>query len=178
MTFMERAARVKLMLVDVDGVLTDGRIYFVPTATGEWDETKGFSSLDGIAFQWFHQTGIQMGLISGRKSMATKLRSETGHFRYCYMGNHEKIATLEEILKDCGFAKDEVAYMGDDLTDVVCFNRVGFSIAVANARPEVKRSAHYVTEARGGDGAFREAAELVLKAQGKWDGILRKYEVR
>jgi 3-deoxy-D-manno-octulosonate 8-phosphate phosphatase (KDO 8-P phosphatase) len=178
MTVTERAARVKLMLVDIDGVLTDGRIYFVPTASGEWDETKGFNALDGIAFQWFHQLGIQMGLISGRKSTATRLRAETGHFRYCYMGNHEKIATLEEILAACGFAREEVAYMGDDLTDIVCFHRVGFAIAVANARPEVKAESHYVTQTRGGDGAFREAAELILKAQGKWDGILKKYEVQ
>jgi 3-deoxy-D-manno-octulosonate 8-phosphate phosphatase (KDO 8-P phosphatase) len=94
------------------------------------------------------------------------------------MGNHEKIATLEEILADCGFAREEVAYMGDDLTDIVCFHRVGFAIAVANARPEVKAESHYVTQTRGGDGAFREAAELILKAQGKWDGILKKYEVQ
>lgn len=174
---MERARRLELMLVDIDGVLTDGRIYFVPTATGEWDETKGFSALDGIALQWFHWYGITMGLISGRKSVATEMRAKSGHFKYCYMGNHEKIATLEEIIADAKVPRENIGYMGDDLTDIVCFHRVGFAVAVANARPEVKREAHYVTEARGGDGAFREVAELVLQAKGKWGEILKKYEV-
>ena len=174
---MERARRLELMLVDIDGVLTDGRIYFVPTATGEWDETKGFSALDGIALQWFHWYGITMGLISGRKSVATEMRAKSGHFKYCYMGNHEKIATLEEIIADAKVPRENIGYMGDDLTDIVCFHRVGFAVAVANARPEVKREAHYVTEARGGDGAFREVAELVLQAKGKWGEILKKFEV-
>lgn len=173
----DRCRRLELMLVDIDGVLTDGKIYFVPTASGEWDETKGFSALDGIALHWFHAHGITMGLISGRKSRATELRAQSGHFKYCYMGNHEKIATLEEIIADSKTPRENIGYMGDDLTDIVCFHRVGFGIAVANARPEVKREAHYVTEARGGEGAFREVAEMVLKAKGKWEEILRKYEV-
>jgi len=176
-TVMERAKRVELMLVDVDGVLTDGKIYFVPTESGEWDETKGFNCLDGIALQWFHMHGISMGLISGRKSTATEMRAKSGHFKYCYMGNHEKIATLEEIIADAKVPRENIAYMGDDLTDIVCFHRVGFAIAVANARQEVKHEAHYVTEARGGDGAFREVAEMVLQAKGKWTEILKKYEI-
>jgi 3-deoxy-D-manno-octulosonate 8-phosphate phosphatase (KDO 8-P phosphatase) len=177
LTVESRASRIKLVLVDVDGVLTDGKIWFVPTASGEWDETKGFSALDGIAMQWFHKNGIQMGCISGRKSTATDMRARSGHFRYCYTGNHEKTALIEEIVKDSGFSQEEIAYMGDDVTDVVCFNRVGFAIAVANAMPEVKKCAHYVTSARGGDGAFREVAELILRAQGKWSAILEKYEI-
>ena len=107
MTVMERAKRVELMLVDIDGVLTDGKIYFVPTASGEWDETKGFSALDGIALQWFHMHGITMGLISGRKSTATEMRAKSGHFKYCYMGNHEKIATLEEIIADAKIPRED-----------------------------------------------------------------------
>ncbi len=97
---------------------------------------------------------------------------------YIYQGHLEKIPILEEILQRSGFEASQVAYVGDDLTDVVVMNRVGLSIATANARPEVKRSAMHVTESPGGRGAVREVAELLLKAQGHWDDLLRKYEIR
>ena len=177
MTIDERLKRVKLLLMDVDGVLTDSRIWFVPTASGVWDETKGFHSQDGIAMQWLHQQGIWTGMISGRKSTATQMRAETGHCKYIYLGDHEKIAAMEEIVADSGLARDEIAFMGDDLTDVVCFRRCGLAIAVANAALEVKACADYTTQVPGGQGALREVTEMILKAQGKWDGILRKYEI-
>jgi 3-deoxy-D-manno-octulosonate 8-phosphate phosphatase (KDO 8-P phosphatase) len=172
-----RAARVRLLLMDVDGVLTDGRIFNVPAPDGQIFETKGFDSQDGIALQWLNWKGIQAGLISGRISRAVEERARQCHFAYIYQGHIEKIPILEEILAKSGLAGDQVAYVGDDLTDVVVMRRVGLAIATANARPEVKRIAHFVTGTPGGSGAVREAAELILRAQGYWPEILRKYEL-
>ena len=170
------AAKIRLLLMDVDGVMTDGKLYNVPGPDGKMAETKGFDSQDGIALQWCAKLGIAAGLISGRVSPATVERATQCKFKYIYQGHTEKIPILEEILADAKASKDEVAYIGDDLTDVVVMRRVGFAIATANARPEVKAIAHYVTEARGGSGAVRETIEIILKAQGKWSGILRHYE--
>jgi 3-deoxy-D-manno-octulosonate 8-phosphate phosphatase (KDO 8-P phosphatase) len=174
---VERASRIRLLLMDVDGVLTDGTYFHVPGPQGEWVETKAFNTQDGIALKWLHEAGIAAGLISGRKSRAVELRAEQGKFKYVYQGNTEKIPMLEEILADAGLRRDEVGYIGDDFTDVVIMHRVGFAVAVGNARPEVKREAHFVTSAAGGDGAVREAIEVILKAQGLWDGVLKHYEI-
>lgn len=172
-----RAARVKLLLMDVDGVLTNGRLYNVPGPDGQMVETKGFDSQDGIALQWLSWNGIRTGVISGRQSPATAERARQVKMTYVYQGHIEKIPILEEILADAKVTPDEVAYIGDDFTDTVIMHRVGFAIAVANARPEVKGEAHYVTAASGGEGAVREVIELILKARGLWDGILKKYEI-
>jgi 3-deoxy-D-manno-octulosonate 8-phosphate phosphatase (KDO 8-P phosphatase) len=163
--------------MDVDGVLTDGKLYNVPDAQGNMVETKGFDTQDGIALQWLSWKGVQSGVISGRLSPATVERARQCNMTYVYQGHIEKIPILEEILTKSGVAPEEVAYIGDDLTDVVIMRRVGLSIAPANARPEVKKSAMHVTDARGGYGAVREVVELILKAQGHWDELLRKYEV-
>jgi 3-deoxy-D-manno-octulosonate 8-phosphate phosphatase (KDO 8-P phosphatase) len=170
------ASRIKLLLMDVDGVMTDGRLYNVPDAAGNMVETKGFDSQDGIALQWLSWKGIRTGLISGRVSPATVERAKQTKFTYVYQGHIEKIPILEEILRDAKIDPSEVAYIGDDLTDVVVMRRVGLPIATANARAEVKRQAHYVTNQPGGSGAVREVIELILKAQGWWEEILRKYE--
>jgi len=172
-----RAARVRLMLMDVDGVLTDGRLFNVPAPDGQIFETKGFDSQDGIALHWLNWKGIQAGVISGRVSPAVEERARQCHMAYIYQGHIEKIPILEEILAKSGLASDQVAYVGDDFTDVVVMRRVGLAIATANARPEVKRIAHFVTGSAGGSGAIREAVELILRAQGHWAEILRKYEV-
>lgn len=171
------AARVRLLLMDVDGVLTDGRLYNVPDATGNMVETKGFDSQDGIALQWLSWMGIKSGVISGRVSPATATRAAQCKMTYVYQGHIEKIPILEEILALAGISADEVAYVGDDLTDVVVMNRVGLGIATANARAEVKACAKYITTASGGNGAIREVCELLLKAQGRWDELMKKYEV-
>jgi len=173
---LERAARVKLLLMDVDGVLTDGKLYNVPDAQGRMVETKGFDSQDGIALQWLNWKGIKTGVISGRESPATVERARQVKMDYVYQGHIEKVPILEEILADAQIDGSAVAYAGDDLTDVVILRRVGLAIATANARGEVKRAAHYVTEARGGRGAIREVAEMLLKAQGRWAEILKHYE--
>jgi 3-deoxy-D-manno-octulosonate 8-phosphate phosphatase (KDO 8-P phosphatase) len=140
-------------------------------------ETKGFDSQDGIALQWMARVGIATGLISGRVSPATVERAAQCKFKYVYQGHTEKIPILEEILAEAKLAPEEVAYIGDDFTDVVVMRRVGFAIATANARPEMLPIAHYITEAPGGHGAVREVVELLLRAQGKWDGILKHYEL-
>jgi 3-deoxy-D-manno-octulosonate 8-phosphate phosphatase (KDO 8-P phosphatase) len=171
------ASKIKLLLMDVDGVLTDGRLYNVPGPDGKMAETKGFDSQDGISLQWCARLGIVTGLISGRVSPATVERATQCKFKYIYQGHTEKIPILEEILADAGISSDQVAYIGDDFTDVVVMRRVGLAIATANARPEMKPIAHYVTQAPGGSGAVREVVELILKAQGRWAEILRHYEV-
>jgi len=171
------ASKIRLLLMDVDGVLTDGKLYNVPGPDGKMAEFKGFDSQDGIALQWMARVGIATGLISGRVSPATVERATQCKFKYIYQGHTEKIPILQEIMADAQLAPEEVAYIGDDFTDAVVMRRVGLGIATANARPEMKPIAHYVTQAPGGSGAVREVVELLLKAQGKWDGILKHYEI-
>ncbi len=166
-----------MLLMDVDGVMTDGRLYNLPDAAGNMVETKGFDSQDGIALQWLSWKGIKTGVISGRVSPATETRAKQCKMTYIYQGHIEKIPILEEILKDSGIPASEVAYIGDDLTDVVIMNRVGLGIATGNARPEVKRSAKHITTAVGGNGAVREVVEMILAAQGYWEELLAKYEI-
>jgi 3-deoxy-D-manno-octulosonate 8-phosphate phosphatase (KDO 8-P phosphatase) len=173
----EVAAQIRLLLMDVDGVMTDGKVYQVPGAGGHMVETKGFDTQDGIALQWLSWVGIKTGLISGRISPATDERAKQCNMTYVYQGHIEKIPILEEILGRAGIPGSQVAYIGDDLTDVVVMNRIGLSVAPANARAEVKRSAMHVTQSVGGQGAVREVCELLLKAQGHWDGLLKKYEI-
>ena len=172
----ERAARIRLLLMDVDGVLTDGHLINIPGPDGKMVETKAFDSQDGIALQWLSWHGIQTGVISGRVSPATEERARQVRMTYVYQGHIEKIPILDEIFAKSGIPLAETAYVGDDLTDVVVMRRVGLAIATANARAETKRAAHYVTSAAGGSGAVREVVELLLQAQGRWADILRKYE--
>ena len=173
-----RAGKIRLLLMDVDGVMTDGKLYHLPREDGQVIEIKGFDSQDGIALQWLQWKGIRTGLISGRVSAGAEERARQLNMTYVYQGHLEKVPILEEILEKARLRPEEVAYIGDDLTDVVVMNRVGLGVAVANARPEVQREAHYVTTARGGNGAVREVAELILEAWGFWGEILEKYEVR
>src|SRR5579862_5918742 len=172
------AGNIRMFLMDVDGVLTDGRVFGIPNHTGAIVETKGFDTQDGIALQWLSWKGFVTGLISGRVSPATEERAKQCNITYVYQGHIEKIPIVEEILQRSGIPASQVAYMGDDLTDVVVMNRVALSIAPANARPEVKKQAQFVTQSEGGHGAVREVCELLLKSQGHWDDLLRKYELK
>jgi 3-deoxy-D-manno-octulosonate 8-phosphate phosphatase (KDO 8-P phosphatase) len=173
---LQLAARTKLLLMDVDGVLTDGRLFNVPGTDGRMVETKGFDSQDGIGLQWLNWKGIQTGVISGRVSPATEERARQCKMAYIYQGHIEKVPILQEILAHAKIDSAEVAYIGDDLTDVVIMRRVGLAVATGNARPEVKAAAHYVTQAQGGAGAVREVVEILLKAQNRWREILEHYE--
>ncbi len=175
---LERAGRIRLVAMDVDGVLTDGRYFHFPDVDGKLVETKGFDSQDGIALSWLHQHGIESGVISGRTSPATAERARQSKMKYVYQGHTEKIPILEEILKDSKLKPEQVGYIGDDLTDVVIMHRVGFGVATANARPEVKREARYTTKAAGGFGAVREVVEMILQAKGLWAKVLDHYEIR
>src|SRR5215203_247323 len=166
-----------MLLMDVDGVLTDGRLYNVPDAQGKMVETKGFDAQDGISLQWLSWNNIKTGVISGRISPATVERANQCKFAYIYQGHIEKIPILEEILADSKIDARRVAYIGDDLTDIVIMRRVGLSFATANARDEVKQVAQYTTKAPGGSGAVREVCEFILQAKGLWEPLLRKYEV-
>ncbi len=172
-----RAAAVKVLLMDVDGVLTDGRLYLLPDAAGNIVETKGFDSQDGIALRWLSWYGIKTGVISGRDSPATAARASQVGMTWVFQGHIEKIPLFERVLSESGLTPGEIAYVGDDLTDVVIMRRAGLSFATANARREVKDCAHVVTEAPGGSGAIREVIELLLKAHGHWEELLKKYEV-
>jgi 3-deoxy-D-manno-octulosonate 8-phosphate phosphatase (KDO 8-P phosphatase) len=174
---LTRAARVRILLMDVDGVLTDGRYWSVPDANGAPVEAKLFDSQDGLALQWLRQLGYRTGLISGRVSQATEERARQAGFTWCFQGHLEKIPLLERILAEAEVDGSQAAYIGDDFTDVVVMHRVGLAIATGNARPEVKRAAHHVTRAPGGHGAVREAVELILQAQGRWGEILGRYEL-
>jgi 3-deoxy-D-manno-octulosonate 8-phosphate phosphatase (KDO 8-P phosphatase) len=174
---LQLAAQTKLLLMDVDGVLTNGKLYYVPDAQGRIVETKGFDSQDGIALQWLEWKGIRTGVISGRVSPATEERARQVKMTYVYQGHIEKVPILEEILKDAKLEASAVAYIGDDLTDVVIMRRVGLPIATANARQETKCAARYVTRASGGQGAVREVIELLLRAQNRWNEILEHYEI-
>lgn len=163
--------------MDVDGVLTDGRLFLVPGADGKMVETKSFDSQDGIALRWLTWNNVKTGVISGRESPATVERARQVQMTYVFQGHIEKIPIYEQIIADAKVTPTEIAYVGDDLTDIVIMRRVGLSFATANAREEVKRSAHAVTTASGGSGAVREVIELLLKARGAWDSLLKKYEV-
>jgi 3-deoxy-D-manno-octulosonate 8-phosphate phosphatase (KDO 8-P phosphatase) len=174
---MERAARIRMLLMDVDGVLTDAKLYNVPGPDGKMFETKAFDAQDGIALQWLNWYGIETGVISGRVSPATEERARQVKMTHIYQGHIEKIPILEQICEKSGIPADAIAYIGDDLTDVVVMKRVSLGIAPANARAEVKKAAHFVTAGAGGAGAVREVCELLLKAQGKWAEILKKYEI-
>jgi 3-deoxy-D-manno-octulosonate 8-phosphate phosphatase (KDO 8-P phosphatase) len=177
MDITSQASKIRLLLMDVDGVLTNGKLYNIPGPDGQMVETKGFDSQDGIGLQWLSWHGIRTGVISGRLSPATAERARQVKMSYVYQGHIEKIPILEEILADAGVDASEVAYIGDDFTDIVIMHRVGLAIATCNARAEVKGEAHYITQAVGGDGAVREVVELLLKAQGKWPEILKHYEL-
>jgi len=170
------AAKVELLLMDVDGVLTNGKLYNVPGAEGKMVESKGFDSQDGIGLQWLNWKGIKTGVISGRQSPATEERARQCKMAYVYQGHIEKVPILQEILAHAKIDSAEVAYIGDDLTDVVIMRRVGLAVATGNARPEVKAVAHYVTQAQGGAGAVREVVEILLKAQNRWREILEHYK--
>jgi len=170
-----RAKEIKLFLMDVDGVLTDGKSYYLPTFNTGLFETKGFDAHDGLGFHFLNDVGIETGFITGRKSEAVEARAANMHVKYLRQGNLQKEQDYEDILKSADVSDRQVAYIGDDFTDVPLLKRVGLACAVANARDEVKPYAHFICQAKGGEGAVREIIELILKAQNKWSAVLTKY---
>ena len=172
---VERAAKIGLLLMDCDGVLTDGTIYFVPGADGAVAETKAFDCRDGIAFKWLREAGIETGIITGRGGLAVRERVRSAGMRYLVEGRTDKLESFEGIMKEAGLPPERIAYIGDDVTDLPLLKRVGLAAGPADARPEVCAAIHWRTPSRGGRGVVRDAAELLLKAQGKWERTLVQY---
>ncbi|MFH2204452.1 MAG: HAD-IIIA family hydrolase [Elusimicrobiota bacterium] len=170
------ARKVRLLLTDVDGVLTDGRLFHFVDTRGVLVEFKGVDTQDGIALAWMARAGLETGVISGRASRGFAARARMLRMKYVIQGASDKVPALEKILRRAKIPAEHVAFIGDDLPDIPVLRRVGWAVAPANARPEVKRCAHYVTRARGGEGAVRETVELILKSQGLWRDICQRYE--
>jgi 3-deoxy-D-manno-octulosonate 8-phosphate phosphatase (KDO 8-P phosphatase) len=166
-----RAVRIKLFLMDCDGVMTDGRIWILDHN----DDQKGFYSRDGLGIELLHRAGLYSGVISGRKSSALARRAHFLGMKYVRQGFVDKEQAFAEVVAEAGLTNAEVAFAGDDLNDIPLMLQSGLGIAVADAALETREHAHYVTQARGGHGAVREAVELILKAQGRWDEVLRHY---
>jgi len=169
------ARRVRLLALDVDGVLTDNGVY-IGAVAGERVELKRFDIQDGLGLSLLAGTGIRVALVSGRRSEATALRARELHIDEVIQdAAARKVPALEELLARLKLAWDEVAFVGDDLADLPVLQRVGLPIAVANAVEEVKSAAAYVTEAEGGSGAVREVVNAVLRARGEYDGAVERY---
>jgi 3-deoxy-D-manno-octulosonate 8-phosphate phosphatase (KDO 8-P phosphatase) len=164
----ERLNRIRFLLTDVDGVLTDGRLHF----DHEGNESKVFHVFDGAAYAYWHRAGFGSGFLSGRDSPPVQHRATELRIEEIHLGHLDKLPVVMEIAQRRGLEMDEIAYVGDDLLDLPVLAAVGFAASVANARPEVKERVHYVTETPGGQGAVREIVELILQAKGLWDGVV------
>lgn len=168
-----RLRQIKLLVMDVDGVLTDGSIII----NADGSESKQFSVLDGHGIRMWHRAGLHSAIISGRETEATRHRAEQLEIGHLLQGYHEKLPAFEKLLAENGFLAEQVVYIGDDLLDLPIMARAGFAVAVANAVDELKQRAHYVTSRCGGCGAVREVVEHILKAAGKWEQLMQKYLV-
>lgn len=171
MSLQAKAARIRLFLFDVDGVLTDGTV--VMHADGS--ESKGFHIRDGAAIVWAQRAGVPVGLLSARSSGATAHRAAQLAVRIVEQGVKSKLAAYEQIARDAKVADEDVAYMGDDLLDLPVLTRVGLSAAPADAAAEVRRRVDWVSTANGGRGAVRELIEMVLRSQQRWDDVVAHY---
>jgi len=166
-----RAAHIKLLLMDCDGVLTDGHVWLIESG----DEQKSFNVRDGLGLALWHRAGLKSGIISGRSSSCVARRASELNIEFVRQGGEDKLKHFEELLSQAGVEEREVAFVGDDLNDIPLMLRSEFAVAVADAAEETRAIAHYVTRAPGGNGAVRETIELILKAQGRWSELVRKY---
>ena len=171
LSVQERAARIKLLLMDCDGVLTDGRIWLFENG----EEQKGFHTRDGLGIELWHRAGMKSGIISGRTSSAVERRAQGLGMSFLVQGIKDKVQAFVETLAHAGVTNEEVAFIGDDLNDIPLMKRAGLGIAVADAALDARESAHYVTQLAGGYGAVREVIELILKAQGRWNDLTADY---
>ena len=165
------AGGVRLLLLDCDGVLTDGRI--TPVEGGE--ELKSFHTHDGHGLVLLHRAGLRSGIISGRTSRLVELRAADLGISYVRQGALNKVEVFEGLLAEAGVEPRHVAYVGDDVVDIPLMRRCGLGVAVADAPPDTREAADYVTRLPGGFGAVREVCELILKAQGRWDELMKRY---
>ena len=161
-------AAIRLLLTDVDGVWTDGRLHFDHSGR----ELKSFHVHDAAGLAYWHRAGGLSGFLSGRAAPIVAARAQELGVHEVHLGNLAKLPVFEELTRRLGLADGEVAYVGDDLLDLPVLRRVGFAVAPADARPEVRRAVHHVTAAAGGCGVVREVVELLLRARGAWDGVV------
>jgi 3-deoxy-D-manno-octulosonate 8-phosphate phosphatase (KDO 8-P phosphatase) len=170
-TLLERARKTRLLIMDVDGVLTDGRII----QDGHGHELKVFDVKDGHGIVMAHRAKLRTALISGRESETITRRADELGIELVFQKIWNKLEVYEKILVDTKLTHDKVAYIGDDLIDIPLLRRVGLAVAVADAVDEVKAAAHLITQRPGGQGAVREVIELILRAQGHWDSLIERY---
>ncbi len=170
----KRAAQIKLLLMDVDGTMTDGGVLLLSQPDGSALEIKKFDAHDGQGLTLAHTAGIRTGCITGRESPALLRRAHEMKMDYIYMKIPLKMPAYEEILAKAGVKDAEVAFVGDDLPDIPILKRVGLAVAVGDAVADVKKIAHYTTKAHAGKGAIREAIEVILKSKGIWDELIDK----
>jgi 3-deoxy-D-manno-octulosonate 8-phosphate phosphatase (KDO 8-P phosphatase) len=168
---LTKAKKVELLLLDVDGVLTDGTVFYTPEA----GEIKGFNTQDGFGLRILQEAGVAVGLITARNSEAVNKRASDLKIKHIYAGSTNKAEAYAEVLKKTALWPEQTAYMGDDWLDLPVLIKVGCAFAPANAAPEVKQQADYVTERSGGQGAVREVCELILEAKGLLAAILKKH---
>ncbi len=167
----DRLKKIKLLLLDVDGVMTDGRIIFDSNGV----ESKFFNVKDGHGIKMLQRAGVEVGIVSGRKSQVVANRASELGIALVYQGSLDKLTPYLDILEKTGLADEQIAYMGDDIIDLPVMRRVGFAAAPADALEYVIQHAHFVTRNRGGWGAVREVCDLVLVAQGTWEAITARY---
>lgn len=165
------AKNIKLLIMDVDGVLTDGRIIL----DNEGNEFKAFNVRDGHGIRMLIKAGLHVAIITGRDSRVVARRAKELGITEVYQGRHKKADTFDQLIKKLKLAKEEVAYIGDDIVDIPIFRRAGLAVAVADATDEAKAYAMMVTEKCGGRGAVREACDFLLKAKGVWEAAMREY---
>lgn len=170
----KRAAQIKVLLMDVDGTMTDGSVMLLSQPDGTALEIKSFDAHDGQGLTLAHTAGIRTGCITGRESPALARRANEMKMEFVYMKQPVKIPAYEEIVRKAGVPESTVAYVGDDLPDIPVMRRVGLAIAVADAVPEVKAAAHFITKSVAGRGAIRDAVELLLKSKGIWEEMIDK----
>ncbi len=170
----KRAKQIQVVLMDVDGTLTDGSVTLLSQPDGSALESKTFDAHDGQGLTLAVTAGLRTGVITGRSSAALRRRCKELDVEFVYEKQGHKVAAYEDVLRKTGVRESEVAFLGDDLPDLTIMQRVGLAVAVGNATPEVKRAAHFKTKATGGKGAVRELIELILKSKGIWEEMIDK----
>ena len=171
----DRARKIKLLLMDVDGVLTDGKFFYVPQPDGGLIESKSFHSRDGLGIRFAHQAGLKTGIITGRSSPVLEHRVKELGIHFLQQNAREKLQPYEKIRRAARLRDDEICYVGDDIVDLPLLKRVGLAVAVGDGHELLRPHVHYTTRCAGGAGALREAIELILSAQGKWKAVLKYY---
>ena len=175
MTPAARAQKIKVLIFDVDGVLTDGQIFVIPGPDGKGIESKGFAAHDGLGITLGRLGGLRIGIITKRNSQTVAIRARDLKLEFVYQGQAHKMVAIREILAKTGYTIDQLAYVGDDIVDLSVMRQCGLAIASANARQQVKDVAHYITLNPGGHGAGRDAIDFILSAQGSLERVIEEY---